>query len=117
MTTATTSQTTTTVDVSDLIARLTIATEFLTEMRDGALGSERTHLASKIEGIQRCAKAVQREFGFLADLPDVESLFANLDPGSRSITESLDTTELGISKGVALALNYARNPVPVPVST
>lgn len=112
MTTATKPSTTQLVDTADLVARLTIATEFLAEMRDDAVGSERTRLASKIEGMKRCAHAVEREFDVAAAIEDVEELFGKLDPGKRSITEHLSVTEHGISKGVEAALDYARNPVP-----
>lgn len=110
METATTAPASQMVDTADLIGRLALAADLLAELRDGYTGYERTRVASKIEGIQRCARAAQHRFGDRAPLVDVERVFSALDPGRRSVAENLTVTELGISKGVALSLDYARNP-------
>lgn len=97
------------VDVADLQSRLSTAVTLLAELRDTAVGSERTRLASKIEGIQRCSLAFDRATrkGQPLTVPDVVDLVGALDPGTRAITESLSVTELGVSKGCALVLSYS----------
>lgn len=100
------------VDTPDLLARLSTAVSFLAEIRDTSVGSERTRLASKIEGIQRCSRAIDHatSTGEVLTAQDVTDMVAALDPGTRAVTESLSTTELGISKGCALVLDYATDP-------
>lgn len=102
------------VDTVDLLARLSLAVSFLAEIRDDSVGSEKQRLAAKIDGIQTCARlidklAVGEPFPTLAE---VIELVRRVDPGGRAVTVNLSPVELGQSKGCRLVRDYATNPGP-----
>lgn len=111
MTTPATTQDETLVDTVDLVSRLNQAAGFLAEMRDEAVGPERTRLSSKIEGVQACTRSIEKtgaQERFLGT-DEILGLVQNMDPGTRPVTEHLTEIELGISKGCRLVVAYTLN--------
>lgn len=113
MTTTATSPADTLVDVPDLLARLKLAVEHLSDLRDSTTGSEKARLAGKIEGLNRGARVFTTVLKGL-DVPvgvAVDTM-TKLDPAART-NDSISVEDHHISAGVQLSIEYVHHPKPL----